>query len=425
VLVTRRLRDRWLVGVCVSRVLLYATFMVYPASLTLVRQAWDVTAARAALVSTAFTLAYAFSLVVFSALAGRHGARRVALWSAWASGATALLFAAGAHGYWTTLVLYGAVGLAQGGVYTPLILLMADRSPPAARGRAVGWLISSTSIGYAGSLLVSGLALSWGGYRLAFALTGLLSAGGTVVLVFALRGTAAGDEPRARDAIPTATSLPREARRLIAGYCAHSWELLGMWAWMPAFLAAAVAGRGGAAVDLAEWGAYLAGGLHLLGAIAAASMGRLSDRAGRRAVLVSLAGASAALSFTIGWSIGWPILLVVTLAAVYSFTALGDSPVLSAALTETVSSSRLGTVLGLRSLLGFGAGAIAPWAFGLVLDATNPGTQAPQVWGWAFAVLGLGGAIATLSAWRLPRMATTPGAGAARPSWVDGRAGDR
>ncbi|HSE93466.1 MAG TPA: MFS transporter, partial [Methylomirabilota bacterium] len=77
----------------------------------------------------------------------------------------------------------------------------------------------------------------------------------------------------------------------------------------------------------------------------------------------------------------------------------GDSPVLSTAFTEAVSPAYLGAALALRSLLGFGAGAIAPLVFGAVLDWTNPPGVAPTAWGWAFVVLGLGGLGATMCAW--------------------------
>jgi hypothetical protein len=54
-------------------------------------------------------------------------------------------------------------------------------------------------------------------------------------------------------------------------------------------------------------------------------------------------------------------------------------------------------------MLGFGAGAVAPLAFGAVLDATNVTDTAPTAWGWAFATLGIGGIIATGCALALRR----------------------
>jgi MFS family permease len=49
--------------------------------------------------------------------------------------------------------------------------------------------------------------------------------------------------------------------------------------------------------------------------------------------------------------------------------------------------------LALRSLAGFGAGAAAPLVFGALLDL-HGGVQAERIgWAWAFASLGLAGAV--------------------------------
>ena len=97
-----------------------------------------------------------------------------------------------------------------------------------------------------------------------------------------------------------------------------------------------------------------------------------------------------ACSFTFGWLVAAPFWLLLVVGLVYGFSAVGDSSVLSAGLTEVVAPRVLGSALAARSLLGFGAGAAAQSAFGLVLDATNPGRPYTQ-WGWAYALLGLGG----------------------------------
>jgi MFS family permease len=104
-----------------------------------------------------------------------------------------------------------------------------------------------------------------------------------------------------------------------------------------------------------------------------------------------------------GWTAGLPIAVVALLAALYGFSAFGDSPVLSTAMTEAVAPGLLGHALALRSILGFGAGAISPLAFGMVLDLTNAPGAPPTRWGWAFVLLGIGGALAAICAWFLPR----------------------
>src|SRR3546814_5221588 len=57
-------------------------------------------------------------------------------------------------------------------------------------------------------------------------------------------------------------------------------------------------------------------------------MGQLSDRLGRRAVLLAMAAASMACSFVFGWLVAAPIAIVAAVGAVYFFTAIGDSAVL-------------------------------------------------------------------------------------------------
>ncbi len=396
--------DGWLLGLCLSRTLSTLIFMSYAAALPVLRPAWGMSATAAGSVSTGWQLGYEVSLVFLSAFADRVGARRVFLVSTWLSAAAAMLFALFARSYLSGLVLYTLAALAQGGTYTTAIMLVADRYPAARRGAAVGWLIASSSAGYAGSLIVSGAMLRLGGYPLAFIVTACGPVFGVLVGWLVLRADPDVVHPRAAGArFGSAVLRNGHAMRLITGYTAHSWELLGMWASVPAFLAASFAVSGVRDVRAVELGAYVSASFHVMGLLASTSMGRLSDRLGRRDVLLGTAAISAACSFVFGWLIGWPFAVVFVVGAVYGFTALGDSPVLSTALTESVSVSHLGAALALRSILGFGAGAIAPLTFGRILDATNPAGIAPTVWGWAFSVLGVGGVIAAVSAWRLGR----------------------
>jgi hypothetical protein len=67
-------------------------------------------------------------------------------------------------------------------------------------------------------------------------------------------------------------------------------------------------------------------------------------------------------------------------------------------MSEAVPAAYLGRALATRSILGIGVGAVAPAAFGAVLDRAAPG----QAWGWAFALLGVGGIVAIVCAILLP-----------------------
>lgn len=397
----RRGFDSWLLLLCLTRTCLSLIFLTYSASLTVLRPAWGMSATAAGSISTGFQLGFALSLFGCSWLADRVGARRVFLASAVFAAIAAAAFALLARSYVWGLILYALVGVSQGGTYTTAIMMVADRYEPRRRGAALGWLLASSSLGLAGSLFVAGLTLPRGGYPLTF----LATAGGPLIgLVLgwlALRATPNVVHHRGAD-LRFRTEVLRNARavRLIVGYVFHSWELLAMWAWTPAFLAASLAAAGPSA-GRAALGAFVASAFHVMGLLASSTMGRLSDRLGRRAVLLGLAAASSACSFTIGWLGGAPAALVVGVGALYAFTALGDSPVLSTALTEAVRPAYLGAALALRSLLGFGAGAVAPLAFGAVLDATNPPGLTPAIWGWAFSALGAGGLVATICAYGL------------------------
>jgi MFS family permease len=395
------LKDRWLVTLCASRTLMYAMYMVYAASLPVLMDEWDMNAAQAGTVAGAFMLSYAFSLVLSAWLAERFGARNVFMWSAWSSGVTAIAFGFLARDYVSAVLLHALAAATQGGVYTPAIMLFADRYAPEVRGRAVGMLIASTSIGYALSLLAAGVLLGIGGYRLAFAVCGVLPMLGAVLSAMALRGTPNVIHARSHGESSLRAMLRnRDGVRLIVGYTGHSWELLGMWQWLPAFLAASLALAGDSAGEAAALGAGFTAAMHICGSFASSTMGGLSDRLGRRTVLLALAVLGAAFSLALGWMIALPFWALVLLALGYGFVAVGDSPVLSTALTEAMPSAHLGTALATRSILGFGGGAIAPVVFGIVLDATA--SASPQVsWGLAFASLGVGGVVAAWFAARL------------------------
>ncbi|HEX2112805.1 MAG TPA: MFS transporter [Alphaproteobacteria bacterium] len=404
------LRDTWLATLCASRTLIAFNFIAYAACLPVLQREWAMSATAAGSIAAAFQLGYGAALLVASWLADRVGARNVFRVSAVASAVAIVLFALFARSYQSGLLLYALVAVAQGGTYTTAIMLVADRYERHRRGTAMGWFLGASSLGYAIALLLIGAALPFGGYPLAFALTAVATVIGCALALAVLRATPNIVHPRSERAPFTSAVLRnRKAMLLIGGYTAHSWELLGMWSWTPAFLAAVLAASGAAMLTAAEFGAYLTAGLHLTGLLSSWSMGFLSDRLGRRTVLIAMAGISAACSLVFGWTITWPVWLVVALGAVYSFTAIGDSSVLSTATTESVDPAHLGATLALRSMLGFGAGAIAPLAFGAVLDATNAADTAPTLWGWAFVTLGLGGIAATACAFALKREPMRPG----------------
>ncbi|MBP2302947.1 MFS transporter [Azospirillum picis] len=391
----------WLALLCASRFSTSLAFMAYAGALVPAMQAWGMTAGQAGSIQTAFNVGYALSLVGSSWFADSLGAKRVFLWASWATALTGIAFAFLARSAETGLVLFALLGLTQGGTYAPSIMLVAQGVPAGRRGAAVGWLLGAGSLGYFASIaLAAGLAEHFG-YQAAFIACGLGPLLATLLATPGLRGrpniVAAGPARRLRGAFRFLAD--RRSILLTAGYTTHCWELLGMWAWLPAFLTTsfATAGAGGGGAGMR--GLWIAAAIHLSGFLSSLMMGRASDRLGRRTVLVAMGVLGAACSFGIGWMDGAPLALVLALAALYGFAALGDSPVLSTAMTESVEPGSLGAALAVRSILGFGAGGAAPLAVGLMLDRAG---AAGSAWGWGFSLLGIGGALATACALLLP-----------------------
>jgi len=66
----------------------------------------------------------------------------------------------------------------------------------------------------------------------------------------------------------------------------------------------------------------------------------------------------------------------------------------------------IGVALSLRSVLGFGLGALSPWVFGLTLDLTAQGPDAAGAysWGIAWCTLGAGALLGPLMTLKLQRL---------------------
>jgi MFS family permease len=388
----------WLVGLCLSRFLLALVFTSYAAVLPVLQREWGMSAAAAGSVASAFQVGYAISLVALNLLADRVGARPVFLWSSVAGAPAAMAFALLANGPVSAALLYGLTALVVGGNYTPGLILITERFPSATRGRATGFFLAATSIGYAGSLLVTGAVLGRWGWRAALVTASLGPVAGALAAVWTVWGMPTRRHPRAAgEGFGSEVLRNPGAVLLMAAYTFHSWELLGMWAWTPAFLSSALMVQG---IDLRRatgGGAQLSALFHLTGFLASMWAGWLSDRYGRTTVIIGMLAVSTACSFLFGWLVAAPFWALLLVGLVYGFSAVGDSPVLSVGLTEMVKPHVLGSALALRSLLGFGAGAVAQSAFGAVLDATNPARPYTE-WGWAYGLLGLGGLLGLASA---------------------------
>ena len=274
-------------------------------------------AAAAGAVASAFQIGYALSLVGFNLLSDRVGARPAFLWSSLAGAPAAMAFALFADGPVSAALLYGVTALSMGGNYTPGLILIAERVPVATRGRATGFFLAATSVGYAASLFLTGAVLARFGWRAALVAGSLGPVVGAGVALWTMWGTPTRIHPRRAGQGFGSEFLRNPAALLLtASYTFHSWELLGMWAWTPAFLSASLVLQGQDLARATGGGARLTALFHLTGFLASSTAGHLSDRFGRTTVIIAMLAVSTACSLTFGWLVAAPfwILLLVGLA---------------------------------------------------------------------------------------------------------------
>ena len=399
----------WLLQFCAARAAFATMFTAWSAVLPLLRSDWQISAWQAGMVQSAYHVGFLISLFSVGFLSDRHGAKRIYLLSSVAAVASGLLFALFADGFVSALLLYGLTGLCSGGSYTPGLAIVAQRMKQR-QGRALGYYLAAASLGYAIGLLIASAMIPLAGWRGAFVVTACCPLAGMVLGWRALR-----DVPNVVHALPDGHGnhsrllevlRNQPAMLSIWGYTFHAWELLGLWAWLPAFLAAAAISGGTAGTQAVSLGATLTAMTYLAAVVGSVFGGSLSDRWGRTRVTLLMSVASLACSFSFGWMIGAPMFLLVAVAVFYNVTGVADSSIHSTTLTELIDPRYLGAAYSLRSVLGFGAGAISPWVFGLMLDWGRSGGSLPDhvVWGLAWSTLGVGGLLGPVVIWRLRRM---------------------
>ena len=391
----------WLAALCSSRVLSATWFVAYSAVLPLVREDWGLSARDAGMIQGAFHLGYLASLFIVGFIADHYGAKRTFLVTGVAGFLSPIAFVLLVDDFWSALWLHALTGLTQGGYYTPVLAMVNEHVEPRRRGRAMGLMIAASSAGYALALGVAGLALAFAGWRVALAAVAAMPVVSWLIALAATRGTPNVVHPRPEGhtvfaAIP-AVLRNRKGMLSVWGYTFHSWELLGLWAWLPAFLTAALILNGSSPQNALLFTAltYVA---NIAGSIVG---GTMADRWGRTQTILLWSSVSLVLSFSIGWMITLPVALLVALACLYNFSAIADSSVHSTVIAESVPPHILGAAYAVRSVVGFGMGVISPVVFGWALDHFS---GEPYAWGVAWMTLGVGGLLGPLATWKLRRL---------------------
>lgn len=400
-------RPGWLPLLCATRTLQATIATAWAGVMPLVITQWHLPASRAGMVQSAWHLGYLISLFAVGFASDRLGARRVFLAGSVVTALAAVAFALGARGGVSAALLYGLTGLCAGACYSPGLQLLAANASPAERGRAMGSFIGSSSFGYGLSLIaVAALASVTDWRMILMVIAGLVALGGvlTVAALARMRPDCAAPAGENRPSIRAALIDTVRDKPAMAGsfaYAAHCWELMALWAWLPAYLAFAAHGRG---LSVAE-GIGLAALAHFVSVLGSIAGGAASDRLGRARVMMIATCISLCCSFGFGWLWAAPIWVLAAAGAAYNLWAIADSSVYSTALADVVPHHRLGAAFSVRSVLGFGAGAISPWVFGIALDWGHACLHLrDSAWVLAWSTAGAGALVGPLMIARFQRL---------------------
>jgi MFS family permease len=396
---------------CAAHVASMTGFSVYATLLPRLQDEWGMNNSQAGFISGMFFAGYMAAVPVLTSLTDRLDARRIYLVSSLVAAAGLTGFALFVEGVKSAAVLQLVAGAGIAGTYMPGLRALTDNvEGTRGQSRAVAFYTAFFGLGTSLSILFSGIIAESIGWRWAFALT---AAGPVLAGLMVMRGLPPRRPERSQashvlDFRPVLAS--REVRPYIFGYAVHCWELFGSRSWLVAFV---VFAQG---MQLAEgaspaWSAVtIAAVANLFGPAASIYGNELAMRHGRERLIWKAMLASGVLTCALGFAAFLPLAALAGVIMLHMCLVMGDSSALTAGVVTRASERIRGATMAVHSMLGFGAGFVAPLVFGVVLDLAG-GKEDTRAWGLAFTTLGAG---AILMAGYIRSRARTQ-AGAAEP----------
>jgi MFS family permease len=158
------------------------------------------------------------------------------------------------------------------------------------------------------------------------------------------------------------------------------WELYAMWAWLLAYLTAALDKGGTGISSEASLLTFIAVASGVFGCFAG---GVLSDRFGRTATTAGLMIVSGSCALLIGFVFDGPFWLLALVVIVWGISIIGDSAQFSAAVTELADRNYIGTALSLQMGMGFALTIFMIWLMPHLAELLGG-------WRWTFVLLAVG-----------------------------------
>jgi MFS family permease len=323
---------------------------------------------------TVFSLSRLCFAPVSGLLTQRLGERRIYI-----SGLLVVALSTGAcafsQTYWQLLLFRAISGVGSTLFYVSALGLMIHISPVDARGRVAGIFTTSFMVGAVGGPAVGGLTAGWG-LTAPFVVYGVALLGVAAVLFFGLRHSAlAAPPPPTRSKVTIGEALRSRAylSALLSNF-ATGWSAFGLRVALVPLFISDVMGQGVGVIGVAL-AAFAAGN-----ALAVIPSGYLSDRMGRRALLIVGLAASGVATAWLGLVSSLSAFLVVACAA-GAMTGIYMSPMQAAVADILGSEARAGTPVAAVQMMS---------DLGAIVGSITVGWVA-QHWsfGWDFAISGL------------------------------------
>jgi ACDE family multidrug resistance protein len=243
------------------------------------------------------------------------------------------------HTYWQLLLFRAIGGIGSTMFFISALGLMIRISPPDARGRVAGLFATSFLVGAAAGPLVGSLTAGLG-LRAPFLIYGVAVLITTIVVFYALRRSTLGSPAEhTAPAVTVRSALRHRAYRasLLSNF-ATGWAVFGLrMAVVPLFISD-VLGRGPRMTGLAL-GLFAFGNL-----VVALPSGHLSDRIGRRTLLIGGFFGCSAATVLLGASSSVPVFLIAAFLG-GAGSGISASPQQAAVADILGSSARTGTAV--------------------------------------------------------------------------------
>jgi MFS family permease len=364
---------------CAAHVASMTGFSVYATLLPHLQNEWGMNNTEAGFISGMFFAGYMAAVPLLASLTDRVDARRIYLVSSLVAAASLAGFGLVVDGVKSAALLQLVAGAGIAGTYMPGLRALTD-NVEGVRGqsRAVAFYTAVFGLGTSLSILFSGIIADSIGWRWAFALT---VAGVMVVRGLPPRRPERTHAQHVLDFRPVLAS--REVRPYILGYAVHCWELFGSRSWLVAFVTFAQ----GASPALSA--VTIAAVANVFGPPASIYGNELAMRYGRERLIWKAMLASGILTCALGFVSFLPLFALAGLIMLHMCLIMGDSSALTAGVVTRASERIRGATMAVHSMLGFGAGFVAPLVFGAVLDLAG-GKENSLAWGLAFTTLGAG-----------------------------------